>query len=182
MKISKNWKNSWIYHYFTQVNQTSWSYATLLLRYGAWQINCYIFILGYILPFYPPNLPEKPKFQKTEIITWNIINLTKSHDHMLYCSWDMACDRCNCCFSFWAIFCPFTPLTAQKMKISKKYPPPPPWRYNHFTHVYQKLWLYDYMMYGSWDIVPDRDIDRQTGRWKKWHIEVGAPPKNPWAI
>ena len=37
--------------------------------------------------------------------------------------------RCNCCFSFWAIFCPFTspplpppppPLPPQNMKISKK--------------------------------------------------------------
>ena len=33
----------------------------------------------------------------------------------------MVHDRCYCCFSFWAIFCPFTPLTAQKMKISKKW-------------------------------------------------------------
>ena len=31
----------------------------------------------------------------------------------------MACNTCNIYFSFWAIFCPFTPLTAQKMKISK---------------------------------------------------------------
>ena len=46
---------------------------------------------------------------------------TKNHDHMLYCSWDMVHDRCNCYFSFWTIFCPFTPLTARKMKISKKW-------------------------------------------------------------
>ena len=46
---------------------------------------------------------------------------TKNHDHMLYCSWDMAHDRCNCYFSFWAIFWPFTPVTDQKMKISKKW-------------------------------------------------------------
>ena len=38
---------------------------------------------------------------------------------MLYCSWDMVQDNCNH-FSFWAIFCPFTPRTAQKVKISKK--------------------------------------------------------------
>ena len=31
----------------------------------------------------------------------------------------MAHDRCNCYFSFWAIFCPFTPLTAQKIKTLK---------------------------------------------------------------
>ena len=48
-------------------------------------------------------------------------NCTKNHDHILYCSWDMAYDRCNCYFSFWAIFCPFTLLTAWKIKISKKW-------------------------------------------------------------
>ena len=44
-----------------------------------------------------------------------------THDYLLYCSWDMGRDRCNCCFSFWAIFCPFTPVTAQRMIISKKW-------------------------------------------------------------
>ena len=33
----------------------------------------------------------------------------------------MACDRCDCYFSFWAIFCPFTPLTDWKIKFSKKW-------------------------------------------------------------
>ena len=28
---------------------------------------------------------------------------------MLYCSWDIARDRCNCYFSFWVIFYPFIP-------------------------------------------------------------------------
>ena len=32
----------------------------------------------------------------------------------------MAHNTCNCYFSFWAIFCTFTPLTAQKIDISKK--------------------------------------------------------------
>ena len=45
----------------------------------------------------------------------------KNHDHMLCCSWDMVCDGCNCYFSFLAIFCSFTPLKAQKIKISKKW-------------------------------------------------------------
>ena len=58
----------------------------------------------------------------------NIIILhkcTKTHDHMLQCSYDMVRDRYNY-FSFWAIFCPFTHLTAQKKnqnfkKIKKKH-------------------------------------------------------------
>ena len=32
----------------------------------------------------------------------------------------MACDRCNYHVSFLAIFCPFNPLPAQKMKIFLK--------------------------------------------------------------
>ena len=46
---------------------------------------------------------------------------TKNHDHMLHCSWDTMCDRCNSYFLFSAIFCPFTPITTQKIKISKKW-------------------------------------------------------------
>ena len=47
-------------------------------------------------------------------------NCNKNHDHMLYCSWHIARDRCNCYFSFWAIFGPFNPLRARKIKIKKK--------------------------------------------------------------
>ena len=32
----------------------------------------------------------------------------------------MACGGCTCYFSFWAIFCTFSPLTARKIKMKKK--------------------------------------------------------------
>ena len=62
----------------------------------------------------------------------------KNHDLMMYASWDIERDRQNF-LSFWASFCPFSPLTTQKIKILKK------WkkrlvRYHHFTQVYQKSW------------------------------------------
>ena len=66
-------------------------------------------ILGHCLPFYPPNSPKnenkKMKKHPGDIIILQMC--TKNHDHRLYCSWDMARDRCNY-FSVWAIFCPFT--------------------------------------------------------------------------
>ena len=34
IKILKHWKNAWRYHHFTQVDQKSWPYAILFLRYG----------------------------------------------------------------------------------------------------------------------------------------------------
>ena len=76
--------------------------------------------LDHFLHFYPPKNQKNQNFEKMNIASGDIIILykcTKNHDHMLYCSWDMTRDGCNCYFSFWAIFCPFT----QKVKISKKW-------------------------------------------------------------
>ena len=76
-------------------------------------------------------------------------NCTKNYGHMLYCSWDMACDRCNCYFSFWV-------LTAQKVKISKTRKKRP--GDVIISHVYQKLGLDD--VWFLWYDV--RQMDKQT--------------------
>ena len=112
--------------------------------YCSWDMACEMywlfFTLGYFLPFCLVTCSKNENFKKIKKNTWRyhiLHKCTKNHDHMQYFSWDMARDGCNCYFSFWAIFCPFT---AQKIKISKKWST---WRYHHFTHVYQKLWLDD---------------------------------------
>ena len=77
-------------------------------------------ILDRFLPFYTTNNLKNQNFEKLKKAPGDIIILhkcTKNHDHMLYCSLDMARNGFNCCFSFWAIFYPFTFLTAQKIKI-----------------------------------------------------------------
>ena len=84
---------------------------------------------------------------------------TKNHNHMLNCSWDMMRDRCDCYFSFWAIFLPFYPPNSPKnenLKKKKKYT----LRYHNFTYVYQRLWLDDvrFLRYGV------RWMDGQTGQ------------------
>ena len=115
------------------------------MQYCSWdtarnRCNCYFSFWTVFCPF-TPQQPEKWKFQNNEKNAWRwhlLHKCTKSYDHMVYCSWDMEHDRCNY-FSFWDIFCPFTPLTAQKIKISKKWKKNA-WRYHHFTYVYQKLW------------------------------------------
>ena len=145
-----------------------------------WSMTDRIFCHFGLLPFYPYNKSKNQNFEKLKKTTGDIIlhDCTKNQDHMLYCSWDIDrdgctyflvwaifcpftsltaqksefkkkfkkcleissfhtsapkiiiicytvpetwCDRCNCYFSFWAIFCPFTPLTAQKIKILKKW-------------------------------------------------------------
>ena len=99
------------------------SYYVWFLRYGARRTEFFV-ILDHFLPFYPPNNPKNQNFEKMKKMSGDIIILhtcTKNYDQMMYGSWDMVHDRCNCYFSFWAIFCPFTPLTAQKIKILKKW-------------------------------------------------------------
>ena len=80
--------------------------------------------MGHFLHFYPRNSPKKQNFEKTEKTPEDIIILhicTKNYDQMIYSSWDMVCDICNCYFSIGAIFHNFTPLTAQKIEILKKW-------------------------------------------------------------
>ena len=161
--------------------QTSWSYAILLLRYGAWRMLLF-FLLGHFLPFHCPNLYKKSKFQKNEKkkkkakMPGHIIILhkcTKHHDHMLYCSWDMVCDGCNCYFSFWAIFYPYNSPKNQNFKKMNKTPGD-----IIILHVYQKLWLDNvrFLRYGmQW-------TDRQTdGRMEKVTYRGGCPPKK-WSL
>ena len=118
-------------------------------------IKLLFFILNYTFPFYTSCLltAQKMKISKKwkknpgDIII--LQNCTKNHDHMLYCSWHMAHNRCNSYFSFCAIFCPLPPQQSEKWKFQKK---PKNWRYHHFTQVYQKSWSYAILSlrYGMW--------------------------------
>ena len=143
-----NTKKCWRYHHFTNLYWKPQSYEVWFLRYRVTQTELFV-ILGQFCPFTPlktqktiwtnQNYCTNQNFEKKKKIPGDIIILhkcTKNNDHMLYCSWDMVQDDCNH-FSFWAIFCPFTPRTAQKVKISKKKKKKKKkkklWRYYHFT-------------------------------------------------
>ena len=86
------------------------------MMYGSWDIgHDRIFFFCHFRPFFahlPPKNPKNQNFEEMKKTPGDIIILhmcNKNQDHMLYCSWDMAHDRCNFHFSFWTIFCPFTP-------------------------------------------------------------------------
>ena len=96
---------------------------------------------------YVCHIPHLKKHTSYDFHLW----YTKNHDHMLHCSWDMACDGCNCYFSFWAIFCPFILLTAQKFKIKKKNEKKSPEILSFYTSV-TKIMI---ICYSSWDMVRD---------------------------
>ena len=101
-------------------------------------------------PFFRPFSP---------LITWKIKILTFkkapggiiilhictiNDHHMMHGSWDMECNKHNF-LSFWMVFCPFTPLWTQKIKIFKKNGKNT-WRY-YFTNINKS-----HMMYGSSDM------------------------------
>ena len=143
-KFWKNEKNAWRHYHFTNVYHTCQSYDVSFLRYGVQQTEFSV-TLHHFLPPYPKNLTT----QKINILKkWKkrpgditILHLcTINNNHTVYGSWDMKHDRQNF-LPFWTIFCPFTPLTTWKIKISKN------WEKHleiyHFIHVYQKWWSYD---------------------------------------
>ena len=54
---------------------------------------------GLFLPFYLPNSQKSQSFEKMKKMPREIIILymcTKNYNHMMYSSWDMGCERCNC--------------------------------------------------------------------------------------
>ena len=75
--------------------------------YGSWDMKFnnrrnFLVILGNFLPF-TPLTPWKMKISKMKKNPGDITILhkcTKKHDHLLYCSRDMAHDRCNGYFHF----------------------------------------------------------------------------------
>ena len=80
-----------------------------------------IFHFGIFFSLLPPNSTKNENFKtkRKKALGDTILNMCiKNHDHIQYCSWEVARDKCNYS-SFWAIFYSFTPLTAQKRKFEK---------------------------------------------------------------
>ena len=120
----------------------------------------FFLILDHFLPFYfpPPNNPENQNFVKNGnkyLVPGDIIILhkcTKYDKHMIYGFWDMKHNR-QIFLSFWANFCPFTPLATQKIKILKKK------QHLKIPSFYtSETKNHDYMLYCSWDMAHDRSI------------------------
>ena len=155
IKILKNEKICWRYHHFTHVYQKSQSYDVQFPRFGVRQTEFFV-ILGHFLLFYHSQPPKNQNFEKKweiflEILSFYTYMCTINEDHMIYGSWNIRCNRQKF-LSFWAIFCPFSPLTTWKIKILKL----------KKTTTGDIIILHictkndNHMMYGSWDMERDR--------------------------
>ena len=109
--------------------------------YISWDIEydrLKLVIIGQFLPLFSPKTQKSIIFKKLK----NIIILhmyTENHNHMMYDSWDMECDRHNF-LSFGAIFALLPHYWSRKMKLWKNVKNT--LRYYSFTHMYHNLWLY----------------------------------------
>ena len=119
---SKFWineRNSWRYYHFTHEYHKWKSYDVWFLRYGAWQTGYFSSWATIFCPF-TPLTAQKMKISKKWKNGWRYHHFTQvyqNHIHMLYCSLDMTQDTSNFYFSFWAIFCSFTPNSSKKSKL-----------------------------------------------------------------
>ena len=88
---------------------------------------------------------------------------------MIYGSWNKRCNKQKFLL-FWAMFCPFSPLTTWKIKIweLKKNP----WRYYYFIYLHHKWQSYDvwFLRYGAWRTEFFVTLD---------HFLYFYPPNNP---
>ena len=117
----EKWKNLLeISSFYTCVPKITIIWCTVLEIRSVRQTEFFV-ILVHFLPFQPPDNLETQNF-KIKKAPGDIFILhicTINYSHMMYGSWGMECNGQNF-LSFWTIFCPFTPLTKQKIKILKK--------------------------------------------------------------
>ena len=127
-------------------------------------------ILGHFLPFYPTNNPNKQNLKHMKNTPGDIIILHKCKKIMIICYavpeiWHMIDVIFIIHFELFFALLPPNSLKNQKNLKNEKAP-------DNIIILHKCFKNYNQMMYSSWDMMHDRRTD---GRWKKWHIEVGAP-------
>ena len=149
-KILKKWKDVYRHYRFTYVYHKWQSQHAWLLRYGAQWRTDFLSFWTIFCPFTPRttwNIKILRKWKKQLAIS---SFYTGSPKIMTMCYtvpeiWCMT-NEGNFYFSFWAIFCSFTPLTTQKIKILKIWKKKTPQDIMIFHMCTKK---YDHMMYSS---------------------------------
>ena len=122
IKILKKWKKHMkILSFYTCIPQM------MIMMCGSWDMDHdrqnFLSLWTIFCPFTTLTTQKIKILKKWKNIPVDIVILhmcTVNENHMMYVSWDMKCGRYKF-FSFWTIFCPFIPITTQKIKILKKW-------------------------------------------------------------
>ena len=156
LKFGKNVINTCRYYPFTHASHKSRSYDVWFLIYKVQRADRstdFPVILGHFCPLTLLTTQKIKILKKWKKAPGDIIILHKctiNDNHMIYGPWDMKCTRQNF-LSFWAIFCPFTPLTAWNMKTEKKTEKKTPGD----IILYKCTRNHDHRLYCSWDMACD---------------------------
>ena len=122
-------------HNFKKMEKTR-SYDVCLVRYEVFAQTIFCHFRS-VFAFY---WPQKLKFGKNIKKHLDILSF-RTCEPLMKIIWCMVpkiwSSRDRIFLSSWAFFCPFTPLTPWKWRYQKW---KKPWRYHHFTQVYQKSW------------------------------------------
>ena len=134
--------------YYTCVPKSQ-SYDVRFLKYGARETEFFVILDNFFFPFtIPPNDPENQNFEKMKKMPGDIIlsYIHVYHKWRSYDIWFLKCKVPQTFLSFWAIFCPFSPLTTWKIKILKLRKTP--------GHIILHICTINnnHMIYGSWDM------------------------------
>ena len=118
------------------------------------RITLAVFSIEGKIPEEKEILKNQSRFWKNEKNTcryYHFTNVYHKWQSMMYCSGDMKYNGQNF-LSFWTISCPFTPLTAQKIKILKN------WKICLEISFYMCIINDNCTIYGSWDMKHDGQI------------------------
>ena len=128
------------------------------IRSATDRICCHFGLFLALLPLPPSphtnNNPKNENFEKMKKLPGDIIIL-HIHVHHKWRSYDISLLKYNMrqteVSTFWAIFCPFSPLATWKIKISTLQKIPGDIIILRICTIND-----NHMMYGSWDMEPDR--------------------------
>ena len=154
IKILKNWKKhlNILSFYTCSMNDNH------IIYYSSWNMECdqnrFLSFWKILCPFTSlttNNLDDQNfEMKKTSGVIIFLHKYTINNNHMMYDSWDTECKR-QFFVIFWVIFCPFTPLKNQKIKIWKKWK-----RLRDIIILLKCTRKHDHMLHCSWDMARDR--------------------------
>ena len=110
----KNVKNTWRYYPFTHAYHKSRPSDIWFLRYKVQRTEFFV-ILGNLCPLTLLTIQKNRNFEKMKK------HLEIYDDHMRTGSWEISSLTDRIFYHFRLFFCPFIPLTTQKIKILKKW-------------------------------------------------------------
>ena len=121
IKVLKKWKKQLKIFFYTCIPQMMVIWCIVPEIWSTTdRIFCHFRLFFALLP---TNNPENQNFEKMKKNTWRHYHFTHVyHKLKLYDVWFLRYGvQQTEFFSFWTIFCPFSPLTTQKIKILKKW-------------------------------------------------------------